>query len=1685
MKKTIQRMISIILSVIFVVQLLPMQAIAEADNKPEIEKGLATAPSSTAAPDYDAELANTGKELSPIIGEDISKRTESTKHFRLANGSYIAATYGLPVHYEQNGEWVEIDNTLTAFTGSKSEVAGYRTTNANNAVTLPDQLGEGQYLTLTHGKYTVKLSYADAGKGKTLGSPGRITNPDDSAAREMFDASKVRAEDLNKEIEKFNNERMSARKASSSVIYENVLPDTDFEYIVNPRGIKENIIVKTPQEKYQYSFTLDLGGLVAVQNGDGSISLHEPGKPDEAIFVLNAPYMMDAKGEISYLAKMEIAAGEAVPDSTEGVPGPTQLPERTKIPDATPEGTEKPEPTDGLVKATETPEITAEVTPEATPGNTPEPTDETAEAPKLSSRNTAPKTTAAEPTPENTEKQAEETGLLERTKSPDITPQATPEPTPDSITAQGRITITLIADTEWMNAKERAFPVIIDPTIIKEIGSEQIRDSYIQSSYPDSNVHHVGWLQIVNSLNDISRAYIDFTLPELPVNYMIMRAEFWLGSQSAYANPTSCFNVYDCAEADPSWAGDSYSATWNNQPLPEDLSEETIIDYSPYLGLNEWHQFDITKIVKRWYETGNNKGIAIALTQSSSHASCSFYSSRYGIAANKPKLIITYRDNRGLEGYWSYASFNVGDAGTAHVNEYTGNLVFTRTDASTFGLNAPVSIGHVYNGYMADELYRKSDLKSGFGWKLTAQKTVRPSMEYGLTGDAATLYPYVYEDGDGTAHFLRKVSPLPSPSPTPTLSPGVTPTPTPYCMDEDGLGLTLTHDDLLNLKLSDDKGSYMLFDASTGNILEECDTNGNRIIYSYGTGSFPSALHKITDGAGHELEIFYLTQDSTALVSQIKDPSGRLCTFSYAFGNNNRLTQITNLDGKKTKFTYYDDHHLQSVTDSSGYTLVFEYTPSEENAKRVKSITEYADEAKTILGQKVSFDYSNYNTTIIRTAGVDGTYGNGDDIFTTAQFDNAGRKIGSFSKVDGKVLGAENHTYTASSYSTSSSDIKSRNRIATSASFDQGVNNLLTNGNFERYTGWILSHSGGLVSYSAAFATSHRYFGQRSLALEVDSCDLGAESFIWQSVDLDKLKPNTTYTLSGYVKTSNITTNNGSYGAAIAVSVNAPAPTGNKNYYSEFLTGTTDSAIDGGWRRLQVTFTTGSNTTGLNCRGIIKNAEGIAYFDGLQLEEGGAASGFNFLENAGFEEGASLSMWEGTADLESGDVVTANDKHTGSQSFKILGNPGKNKAIFQEVPISGSQNDTYILSGWAKADAVPRTYADDSETKKFSMFACVYYDNDRYSYKYTDPFYFNATVSDWQFLSAVISLSNGTDQTPTSIRVYISYDKQANTTYFDDFMLTKEPVQSYTYDDDGNLVGVVANAEQKSSMEYENDNLTKSIDPKGYAYEYEYDAKHNMTQAKSQTGVKYDYTYNSRGQATRLQVNASSGSQKMLSTVGYSGDGAFITVAYDAHGWDRRFVNDPNTGLLKKETDPYYQETQYTYKTDGTYLPDTVTKTVSGATMQVQYTWDSQKRLTKVRHNGFDYGFVYDAWNQVQKITVPGPGPTSTPQPLVENTYNEQNGLLMASIYGTGDGVAYTYDKRGNLESMHFLDSQRYRWQYDSAGRITRHQDPKNKRQYDYVRDGTGLLIRNRYWIPSLRRRFRTGCCTRASTHTT
>ena len=95
-----RQVLSFVLSIVFVLELVPASALAVGSNSDLTEETEAT------------DVLGT-EETACVIGEMDELREEAVKHFRMSDGSFLAVQYDGPVHYQDtDGEWQNIDNTL-------------------------------------------------------------------------------------------------------------------------------------------------------------------------------------------------------------------------------------------------------------------------------------------------------------------------------------------------------------------------------------------------------------------------------------------------------------------------------------------------------------------------------------------------------------------------------------------------------------------------------------------------------------------------------------------------------------------------------------------------------------------------------------------------------------------------------------------------------------------------------------------------------------------------------------------------------------------------------------------------------------------------------------------------------------------------------------------------------------------------------------------------------------------------------------------------------------------------------------------------------------------------------------------------------------------------------------------------------------------------------------------------------------------------------------------------------------------------------------------------------------------------------------------------------------------------------------------------------------------------------------
>ena len=102
------------------------------------------------------QLANESLELSDIEYEMTDKRTEDTKVFQRADGTKVMIQSATPLHYLENGQWKEIDNSLVR--EEKDGKVKYKNKSNSFDVSFPEEIGEEDYITMEKNGHTIEFA---------------------------------------------------------------------------------------------------------------------------------------------------------------------------------------------------------------------------------------------------------------------------------------------------------------------------------------------------------------------------------------------------------------------------------------------------------------------------------------------------------------------------------------------------------------------------------------------------------------------------------------------------------------------------------------------------------------------------------------------------------------------------------------------------------------------------------------------------------------------------------------------------------------------------------------------------------------------------------------------------------------------------------------------------------------------------------------------------------------------------------------------------------------------------------------------------------------------------------------------------------------------------------------------------------------------------------------------------------------------------------------------------------------------------------------------------------------------------------------------------------------------------------------------------------------------------------------
>ena len=480
------------------------------------------------------------------------------------------------------------------------------------------------------------------------------------------------------------------------------------------------------------------------------------------------------------------------------------------------------------------------------------------------------------------------------------------------------------------------------------------------------------------------------------------------------------------------------------------------------------------------------------------------------------------------------------------------------------------------------------------------------------------------------------------------------------------------------------------------------------------------------------------------------------------------------------------------------------------------------------------------------------------------------------------------------------------------------------------------------------------------------------------------------------------------------------------------------------WTRVEVTYThPASAQTAVMYPCLQSCGKGYAYFDAVQCEQSANASRYNLIENGDFtwsdpEAGSMFGWHAGVGTGARGESSTSAAPQMDTHVYAVAGDPREEKSRYQNFHISGSKGDVYTVAGWAKGDSVPLK----DGARKFGITA---------RFTYTDgttddqTVSFNPDAEQWQYAAQRVVAK----QDYTLLQIYLVYDNNENTAYFDGIQLFREEFgHSYVYDSDGNITSVTDLQKKTTTYEYKNNNLTKMVLPSGASQTYTYDSYHNVLTATSPEGVSSSFTYDTYGNNTQVSVG---GTKKVTASAAYSADGNQLASVTDALGQTTSYGYDLQTGMLQWVQAPGETEsTRTNYSYDGKLRTTGVSKGASA----VGYSYASDLLSAISTASGTDYSFAYGAFDLVQSIQAGS-------RTLISHSYStDGNHQLTRSDYGNGDSVSYGYDSLGRTTSVRYEDGAQVDYTYDNNGNLGLLTDSASGRRTQYFYDFQDRLMR-------------------------
>jgi RHS repeat-associated protein len=1164
------------------------------------------------------------------------------------------------------------------------------------------------------------------------------------------------------------------------------------------------------------------------------------------------------------------------------------------------------------------------------------------------------------------------------------------------------------------------------------------------------------------------------SLPNLPSNATIVDAKLKM-SVTGVSNGPVYIGIYRVTS---SWSADLL--TYSSKPT----HYSTPIDYQKVGGAVSF-EWDITTLMNQWKSgTYPNYGVLLSMMNTSDSLSLITFKSERA-STTVPSFVITYRDTKGVEPYYSYYSSGADLAGTGKVNAFTGNLAFIHSSISTTDEILPYTISLAYNSCLSGKNYDGqnvitpiSSASTGKGFKLSFDETVKKIVLE--NGDEL----YVWADADGTEHYFSVFDYV-----------WVDEDLSGYC-DEDGLGLYLSVESEdgsgTGYLMTDDTGNKKHFDDE-GYLDYVEDSNGNRRFFQRDENNKVISISlDLCDGTEFtQLQLTY-TSANGVLKTVTSVQTGLTANMYYSSTYNGEATQ--NTSGFLRKITYtYATNYTYTVSyeyDSTGRLILVKDLKSGaavnytyDTTGKVTAITQYgnATETSTVAtmaqGQRAQIHYGSLYS-YYRTPGTDLNFVSSDDVYTYYHFDHSGRVISSYTKDSEYLYGAANCIYE------DDTSVKKKNALSSIMQLNGNTVNYLNNPGFEEINDdnkpkyWHISNE----NYFYKSVNENTKY----LTLLIDGEN--NKTTLSQSFKLIA----GTYTASAFFNREYLCPYSQ---ARIAIYNSSNNLVAASDYVTAFDTDAITAKIE---EQKSVTFTIDDNDCFTNGWLLVIEFAfeedyspsttdfGSLGVDSVMLEKSSGAGRYSILGNGGFENrNSSISVTSWTLK----NTTSISNGFDGHYRIKVTGNPEDEayaKTTLIIDPKSSTQSHTmtpesYVVSGWASADSAKTDYSLVDDTNRygrpvFALKAIVHYVGSAETTTTYIPFDDHNT--DWQFATGIVTSTlplDGGYRRIASIDIYCCYDYNINTAYFDSISVVKDTncVTRYTYNDYGYVSNVGGSDGNSTSYTYDSNELdvNQVSSSNGNSIDFDYDDNHRLISeinTNATNNFKIEYTYNDYGKVVSTRITNNTGAVYSInSSVDFSTStvnfGAVIEETDENDRTVKTFYDEKaritgscgNDGFGVLYT--YNKYGQIVLVKEAVYDAASQTMKAFSGSSYVTSTYNSKGNTSSIYTRSATYTFGYDDYNNVTKISVNG-------QDLLSITFENCNGNVSKIVYGNDDNddwEEYQYDNVDRISEVWYnsnTEKPAFTYIYNANGNLSEHTDNINGKSYTYTYDQKGSL---------------------------